>query len=79
MMNFNVGDKVRIVNYGALMWSIEPCKNFKLIWIDESGMHFYDWMPERVGKEDVIDRICKNQYGLVKNGSWFEANQLELI
>ncbi len=71
-MPYNIGDKVRIVNYGALMWGVEDGKPF-----------FYDWQPQLVGKEATIKKVFKGEYGLNVKGegyiSWFSKKQLKLI
>lgn len=74
-----IGDKVKIVNYGHLIWSFAEEPNLKLYKKDHS-FYYYDLRPEWVGKETVI-------IGLSGDGkkystelfSWADENQLELV
>lgn len=83
---FKTGDKVRIVNYGHLIWSwteIKETATFKFIGQSENKMFWYDMCPERVEKEDVVLEVKETQdswgYSLVNNGAWYSDKNLELI
>lgn len=73
-----IGDKVRIINYGHLIWYKDE-KTDKIKWMD--------LYPELVGKEAKIVEKTKTQgvkyYGLKIKGegymSWFTKKQLEKI
>ena len=80
---FTIGDKVRIVNYGAEGWSNKP---FGLVMEEKDGMYHCDAMPELVGERGEITRVEKIQdlwfqYALKgpNKTAWYFEDQLELI
>lgn len=69
MKKFNVGDKVRIINYGHMA-----------VW---QGKDF-DMTPEIIGKEGIICIANGGYQGYAINGipekhAWYNEDQLELI
>lgn len=86
---FDTGDKVRVINYGHIMWMNTKLTDYynDFTPIKEDGdIKWYDVMPELIGKEGVIEKgICKqgkHQYSLqgVKGKvAWYSNDQLELI
>ncbi len=90
---FNVGDKVRIVNYGHLIWENKKAEEYKektsfKIYSEDESLRYLDIHSEMVGKEGIISNVHNNQYSLhfdqnnQERGlktSWYHENQLELI
>lgn len=87
----NVGDKVKIINYGSKIWSNEKLlddTNFLgKAKIGKTIVNLYDMTPEIVGKESTISDVIVTQgitkYSLQSYGpykvAWFNEDQLELI
>ena len=88
MTKFNIGDKVRIVNYGQLMWGNKSAhggkllEGFPIIQEDEDFL-WVDLRPDIVGQEGVVDVAKTNQgideYSVHGVGAWFNNDQLEFI
>lgn len=70
---FNVGDRVKIVNYGNKVWFSNK---------ETGGFYFHDLQPELVGKEQTVIGIKFTQgfpqYSLT-DVSWMNEDQIELI
>ena len=81
-----IGDKVKVVDFGHLMWSRKPM-SFKVYAKDpDSNVVWYDCSPEIVGKEGVIKDVKTTQgqtnyalSGITEKSAWYSENQLELI
>jgi hypothetical protein len=85
---FSIGDKVKIINYGAMCWissefafSSKGLKTLK----EEGDYIICDTYPELVGKEGIISEVTKTQgewqyaiNGLTKY-AWYDEEQLEMI
>lgn len=88
-MTFNIGDKVRIVNYGHPLWVPQE-------WIDKgwakgpaigkTDTHtIIDTSPELVGQEGVVCNAHETQgrptYAMQgpSKHAWYEEDQLELV
>ncbi len=72
---FNVGDKVKIVNYGHVMWYMKGESILK-----------GDLRKDLLGKEGIVIEINDTQvpyveysYSVNGLGAWFNEDQLELI
>jgi len=70
---FKPGDKVKIINYGSV------------IWMNEDGKFvFYDMTPELVRQTAIVNKVDLNQgkykYSLIgpNKTAWYNENQLEL-
>jgi hypothetical protein len=88
---FNVGDPVKIVNYGNIYWESKKSGmgmhlHYPVINEDEDT-YYVDTNPELVGKLAIIDKYelvqGKHRYGLMLTDSnnhmaWFNEGQLEL-
>ena len=82
---FKVGDKVRVINYGAPMWSWDEIPGATLISKDEKGPYWYDLRPEVLGEIGIVHEAHLTQgipqYAL--NGTtiyaWYGEQQLEEI
>ncbi len=86
---YKIGDKVKIVNYGHLIWEHkdEPKErklNFPLI-MEDGNLMFLDMSPELIGKEGIIMQTTETQ-GKMKYAiegpnkyGWYNGDQLELI
>jgi len=74
-MKFNLGDKVKVVNYGHQVFTTS------------NGVRSeYDALPGIVGKEGMVTKVStvqnKPSYsvsGIPEKGSWFNEDQLELV
>lgn len=89
---FKIGDKVRIVRYGHLLWSSKNHESpmvtgFPVIFEDDT-FTYHDMRPELLGKKMIVVEvsICQGKSGYVldnEGGSdrmaWFSDQQLELI
>lgn len=68
MSKFQVGDQVKVVNYGSLVWPYnEPP---------------YDIHPELVGEVGIIATVDGNSYaidGIPGKHAWYDDGQLELV
>ena len=68
---FKIGDKLRIINYGSLIWQNKtnqdaerkfhedngfPYKELKVL-SDDGKTQWLDLHPELVGKEGIVDKI----------------------
>ncbi len=92
-MPYNIGDKVRIVNYGHPIWINKLADEYhfndeglsSLPTIDEDEQFKWkDLRPELVGVEGIVTGLSsdKKQYSLDTNRgamAWFGEGQLELI
>lgn len=74
-MKYGIGDKVKVVNYGALLWDNLDGKT-----------KVRDIRPEIVGKEGIISKAeifqDRPQYaidGIPKKHAWYDEEQLEMI
>ena len=95
MSKFNIGDKVRVIEYGSLMWRHKEEHNKWESSLGKSSFKLYkevgdilwlDTMPEIVGKKGVIDNISNIQgddkysiKGIMGKTAWYNENQLELV
>lgn len=86
---FNIGDHVRIINYGHIIWVNKkfPKEYLNLHIIGEQdNIIFIDMYPELVGEKGVVSKISHTQgqseyslSGVKGKASWYNDNQLELI
>lgn len=84
-----VGDKVEIVNYGALMWQSkkEYDKVPKDFYLETDYVYWIDHMPHLLGKQGVITQVIKTwnstyKYslsGVKGKSSWYNQEQLKFI
>lgn len=76
---FQTGDRVRIVNYGHLVWSRDFLGAENLYGTYDNG-YWYDIRPDYIGKETVIIKKSEdsNSYS-TELFSWANSSQLELI
>ena len=84
-MKFKVGDKVKIINYGSLLWAH---KTFPLSFKEirrEGDTIIYDILPSIVGEKGIVVDAHKTQgnptyavHGVPKKYAWYDENQLEL-
>lgn len=84
MSKYKVGDKVKIVNYGHLMWSHKKM-SFPVV-SEDGGIVWMDMSAELVGQEGVVNKITITQgnpeYGIdgIKGKcAWYNENQLEKL
>ena len=83
---FNIGDKVRIVKYGSLLWenvTMPQPEGKRHIYKDRNPIRWFDINPELVGKEAVVQEVHNTQgrpkyvlSGLTKV-AWYDHEQLE--
>lgn len=88
MNKFNLGDRVKVVNYGHKLWYSKSNNtefpSWPILKEDDKAI-IYDMNPEMIGKEGVV-RISsetqgKPEYALEIQGkqAWYNEDQLELI
>jgi hypothetical protein len=84
---FEIGDKVKVVNYGHLMWSNKKSgMKMKLPIISEDGnIVWHDFLSKIVGKVGVVVEVIETQgivnyslNGIPQKTSWYNEEQLEL-
>lgn len=87
---YGIGDKVKVVNYGSLIWESKNCPDqeklsFPLIYEDEK-FRYLDMSSKLVGQSGLIDSVNitqgKPQYsisGIEGKHAWYDEGQLELI
>lgn len=75
-MNYGIGDKVRIVNYGHNIYTYNK----------KDGTKTVDLSPDIVGKEGIVSKAIRTrdtpQYaidGLHGKHAWFSEDQMEMI
>ncbi len=83
---FKVGDKVRIINYGAILWDRNPNLPYKQLSMFINNIYIYDIMPEIIGKQGVVDIVSVKQgiVGYALNNipekyAWYYEDQLTLV
>lgn len=86
---FKVGDKVKIVKYGAIILcasGIGTYDKFPLIRILDNDIEARDILPELIGKKAVISEVslylgthCSYALNGVSKTTWYLEEQLELI
>lgn len=86
---YSIGDKVRIVKYGFILWesknSDQPRLTFPLIHETES-LRYLDMSPELVGQEGIVSKVTITQgvpkyaiSGISGKSAWYDEQQMELI
>lgn len=82
---YGIGDKVKIVNYGSLLWEAKPCTPVFKVYKETEELYWTDITPELVGKEALIKEVSMTQgipsYALsgVNKVAWYGEEQLEMI
>ena len=81
---FEVGDKVKVVKYGALIQSKEL--STYPIYYQDKDIIWYDITSKIVGREGIVDKVSCNeehcQYGVAgikEKHAWYSEDQLEKI
>ena len=90
--NYKIGDKVRIVNYGHLFWTIKNQPNESSfietlpIYKEDDNIDWIDANHGIVGKEGVVSNVSTTQgvpqysiKGIPEKSSWYNEGQMELI
>lgn len=86
---YKVGDEVKIVKYGALIWENknvkEPKSSLPLIYEDEN-IRWLDLCPEVVGQTGIVVKSTMTQKkplyaidGIEGKGAWYCEEQMEKI
>lgn len=72
----NVGDKVKIISYGEMVWFTQGCANC-------TNGEWKDMQPEIVGKEGIVDDVAMamglqvySLSGIPEKARWYNSNQL---
>ena len=83
---FEIGDKVKVVNYGHLMWTNKKSGtkvNWPIINEDENTI-WNDMQSEIVGKYGVVKDVIETQgivqyslNGIPQKSAWYNEEQLE--
>jgi len=66
---FVIGDKVKVVNYGSLMWVNKKSRDYEVFWKDTSypvlnekeGLITLDWKPELVGMVGIVRTVSASK------------------
>lgn len=73
---FDIGDKVKVVGYGSLMWTNHG----------DGKVTYKDMRPEMVGQTGIVSiaKECQGMwnYALVKiegKSAWYNEDQLEMV
>lgn len=85
---YNIGDRVRVVNYGHPFWI--PHSFIEKGWgsdahkIGETETHvIVDTNPDVLGKEGLVQVVTTTQgrttYSIAGIGAWYNEDQLELV
>ena len=85
---FEIGDKVKIINYGHLMWCHKDSQlpgNYKFL-SKHDNVSLYDTAPELIGQIGIVTQCGKTQgedryslSGIQGKCSWYHNDQLELV
>ena len=83
---FGIGDKVKIVKYGSLIWRTKESNEItKNIVFEDDTFNYIDMQPDLVGKEAIVTKAEVTQgrakYSLkgVNKVAWYDEQQLEMI
>ena len=83
---FEIGDKVRIIKYGHMIFVHKDDDKYKTILGLTEGFKCVDAMPELIGKEGIITEIGETFYmntyaieGITSKSKWYDDGQLEKI
>ncbi len=75
-MKYKIGDKVKVINYGSLLWQRNSVGNISIL----------DIRPGVIGKEGVICKADLTQGkptyaidGIPEKHSWYDEEQLEMV
>lgn len=92
MNKYKIGDKVKIVKYGSLIWinrtaiiEMEIYKDKEDLSKEHPTIKTIDEHPELIEQEGIIDsfQFVQNKYQYSLKGpwkhAWYDENQLELI
>jgi hypothetical protein len=88
MKEFKVGDKVKIVKYGGIIFMnkqdpyIQANAPYKNIIEETIGSIIVDPCPEMVGKVGIVDKVNGDRYSLTcieGKLAWYNEEQLELV
>lgn len=86
-MEFKIGDKVTVVNYGNAIWfntSVEQVGDINGLSLlkKEGNIEWRDINKEVIGKSGVVDKVNISQgktlYSIHGVGSWYSEKQLTL-
>ena len=88
MANYRIGDKVKIINYGHLIWELEGQESnspFKVIFKNDK-VRALDMSPSLVGQIGIVSAVGSTQgipeYAIDNiegKHSWYNESQMELI
>jgi len=88
---FKIGDRVKVINYGHLIWSSYPNPRWVLHSRHYTGIsttgkrlyyNMYDMSPELVGRIGVVSDISNNTYaieGIPGKCAWYNEDQLRKL
>ena len=85
---FSIGDKVKIVNYGHLLWSKKnnEYQTGMPLFREDGDVNWHDASSHLIGKVGVISEVTetqgKHQYaieGVPEKTAWYSNEQLELV
>lgn len=82
-MKFHIGDKVRVVKYGNLVWvpktpEWDQYYEGKTPYQESANTRVFDTAPERVGTIDIVTGESSSRYSLI-HSAWYAEEQLEMV
>lgn len=83
-MTFVIGDKVKVVNYGHLIWAHkDSVMNLSFPVVKVGGnITWMDMNISIVGKEGIVSKVSGSGYaleGIPEKHAWYYEDQLEMV
>ena len=94
MTKFKLGDKVKVIKYGSLLWynklewklmlenKLTTSDKPNNILGEDDNFWFCDMQPNLVGQIGIVSKVDNNQYaleGISTKSAWYFGQQLELL
>lgn len=80
---FKIGDKVKVIKYGSLLWRFKSEENMPTarIYREEGNVEWIDINPQIIGKEGIVASVGTYVAvdGIPEKFAWYDEEQLELI
>lgn len=87
---YGIGDKVKIINYGHLIWEDKDIPEIQKInkptYYDDDFVRFIDIQPELINQKGLIDKVEITQNiprysisGIYGKSAWYMEDQLKMI
>lgn len=86
---YEIGDEVKIIKYGAIVWLFKNIPQPKLslpIVAEDETMVWLDMIPDIVGKTGLVSHVKTTQGvpryiidGIKGKSAWYDESQMELV